>query len=417
MFSRFGVVVSFSIILTACGGGGGSGGEHILHVSLSYPSTGIPVFQQVAVQPQLGGFEGHAAQCSVISGTVPPGMTVGGDCVLSGRPAQAGSFNFELQVGADGASNTIDVGATAVVTGPMVMYTPRTFTTALNVGDTVNDTPTVMNWTSSSDVNMSWRYSVVSGTLPTGLALDPSTGRISGSAQSNGIFSASIQATLTTQFGVFQPTITTYTANVNVPYIGYGSSDQLTVYISQPVSLSPGAVGTFLPTATITNPVFQPSLPAGLSVNATTGVISGVPTGPLTASLPASQYNVQATLTNGGISVATQGAFSLTVSTPVDYSYGSLPLQTINATVGSAVSLTPVMTQASPVALSPSATATFAQRAGSCSLAPGLSLNPSTGVVSGTPSAAGTFSCFIDVSVTNNAVTWSVPTQLYMVVQ
>jgi hypothetical protein len=340
-------------------------------------------------------------------------MTVGSDCVLSGRPAQAGSFNFELQVGADGASNTIDVGATATVTGPMVMYTPRTFTTALSIGDTVNDTPTVMNWTSSSDVNSSWRYSIVGGALPTGLTLDPSTGRVTGSAQNNGSFSASIQATLTTQFGVFQPTITTYSANVDVPYIGYGSSNQLTVYISQPVSLSPGAVGTFLPTATITNPVFQPSLPAGVSVNAATGVISGVPTGPLTTS----QYSVQATLTNGGISVATQGAFSLTVSTPVLYSYGPVPLQPINATAGSAISLTPVVTQLSSVALSPSATTAFVPRAGSCSLAPGLSLNPNTGAVSGTPSAAGTFNCFIDVSVTNNAVTWSVPTQLNMVVQ
>lgn len=412
MSKRSGVIAFLAIFLSACGGGGG-GGEHILHVSLSYPSTGIPIFQQVSVQPQLGGFEGHAPQCTLVSGAVPPGMTVGGDCVLSGRPAQPGIFDFELQVGADGASNTIDVGASAVVTGPMVTYTSRTFAPALSVGDTVNDTPTVMNWTSSSDVNMSWRYSIVNGTLPTGLTLDPSTGRISGTAQSNGIFSADIQATLTTQFGVFQPTITTYAANVNVPYIGYGSSDQLTVYVSQPVSLSPGAVGAYLPpTATITNPVFQPSLPAGLSVDAATGVISGVPTG-----ITASPYNVQATLTNGGISVATQGAFSLSVSSPVNYSYGSLPFHTIYATAGSAVSLTPVVTQVSPVALSPSATATYAQRADSCSLAPGLSFNPNTGVVSGTPSAAGTFSCFIDVSVTNNAITWSAHTQLYMVVQ
>jgi large repetitive protein len=75
------------------------------------------------------------------------------------------------------------------------------------------------------------------------------------------------------------------------------------------------------------------------------------------------------------------------------------------------------VTQLSLVPLSAGSSTTYVQRAGGCTLPPGVSLNPSTGVVSGTPTATGTFDCFVDATVTNNGISWVNPAQVYIVVQ
>src|SRR5262245_13827122 len=54
---------------------GGSGGGTTLYVTLTYPNDGLSLYQQVRVQPQLGGFEGHAANCSLVVGEkLPTGL-------------------------------------------------------------------------------------------------------------------------------------------------------------------------------------------------------------------------------------------------------------------------------------------------------------------------------------------------------
>jgi hypothetical protein len=418
------VILFSAALLAACGGGGGGGdsgsggggsavGGETLYVTLTYPNDAIALYQQVVIQPQLGGFQGRSPNCSLVNGSMPAGLQVQGNCVISGRATQAGATSVTLRVGASGAGNTIDVPVTLRVAGPDVRYPIRTFLQALQIGEAVSDDPSIVNWTAASDLSISWSYRLQGGSLPTGMTLDTSTGRISGTAQASGSFSAEIAATMNTQFGTYEATVSTYAVNVNVPFIAYSgssSSSPATAYVSQSFSASPGPVGAFLPGSSISGVTFQTALPAGLSVDGA-GVVSGVATGPL---LGSTTYDFQATLTNGGVSAPTQGTLFLQVSSPVLYSYGN---GQVTATNGAPFTLAPTVTQASSVPLVVGATRVYAERVSDCTLAPGLTLDPSTGVVAGTPTATGTFSCFVDISTTNNGVTWNFPVQLYMTVQ
>lgn len=174
----------------------------------------------------------------------------------------------------------------------------------------------------------------------------------------------------------------TATATITVTRSGYGNgSGSVTGSASPPVTtLSPTTQTVnatqglpLTPTAVLTPSGFSvapsftltPSLPAGLSLNTVTGVISGTPT----ATQAATAHTVTAT---GGTLTATS-TLNLTVS--------ALATPTLSPATQS-------LTGTPGTALSPSATYTGATAA-TFSIQPplpdGLSMNTSTGVISGTP--------------------------------
>jgi hypothetical protein len=135
-------------------------------------------------------------------------------------------------------------------------------------------------------------YSVVPA-LPSGLSLNPATGVISGTpaalaptaiytvSATNSGGSASVGLSLTVR-GIV-PTVLSYAVNPASYLVG--------------VPIAPNAPS--YDAGTITSFTVSPALPAGLSLNPTTGVITGTPFAPA----PATAYTVTGFYSGGSISV------------------------------------------------------------------------------------------------------------------
>jgi len=145
-----------------------------------------------------------------------------------------------------------------------------------------------------------------------------------------------------------------------------------------------GTGGTFQVTATGTAPISfdLANAPAGVSINATTGLIT------IAATTPAGTHNF--TVTASGVAPNATQNFTLTVNpAPVAPTITTTTLP--SGTVGTAYSATLAATGDTPIAWS----------IDSGALPAGLALNGTTGVISGTPTTDGNFT--FTVRATNNA--------------
>ncbi len=142
--------------------------------------------------------------------------------------------------------------------------------------------------------------------------------------------------------------------------------------VGTPYSQTVSAVGG---TAPYTFTVSSGALPNGLTLNATTGVISGTPTAAGTFN-----FTITATDTNG---CPGSRAYSIVIPLP------GCPVITVNpATLPPGVIGIPYSQTVSAVG----GTAPYTFTVSSGALPPGLMLNATTGVISGTPTTAGQFS-------------------------
>jgi gliding motility-associated-like protein len=198
--------------------------------------------------------------------------------------------------------------------------------------------------------------------LPAGLTIDPTTGVISGTPTA-----ASSQTTYTvtgTNAGGTVTATVVITVNVQPPAsLSYNTPNVYTVGTTIS-ALNPTSTG-----GTITQYTIGPSLPAGLTINPTTGVISGTPTA------ASSQTSYTVTGTNAAGTITTTVVITVNVAAPASLSYNTPNVYTLG---GGAIT-----------ALNPTSTGgTITQYTIGPSLPAGLSINPATGVISGTPTAA-----------------------------
>lgn len=145
----------------------------------SVPST-LGLNQPIEpVTLQVSG--GKAPYSWSTTGNLPPGLTfVGG--VLSGQPTQAGTFSFALVATESLEGRTASSGPTSVTVENLQMVVAPTtvFPGILAVGSTV-----AVDFQASAGT-APYSYAVSSGTLPPGLTLDASTGRVSGKVSGSG---------------------------------------------------------------------------------------------------------------------------------------------------------------------------------------------------------------------------------------
>ena len=303
---------------------------------------------------------------AVTAGALPPGWTLSSAGVLSGTATSADMFNFTISAtdsstGA-GAPYTGSRAYSVGVATPNFTLTPPTLSAV--VGQSYTGAFVAGGGTAP------YTYVRAAGTLPTGLAL-ASDGTLSGTPTSAGTFNFTVIARDST-------------GGLGGPF-GVGSNYNFTVSAPTlsltPASLAAGQAGAaYSQTLTASGGVAPYSyavtagaLPAGLTLNAATGVIDGTPTAQ-------GSFNVTITATDssGGGQGAVARSYALVIAAPsIVVSPTSLP----NGASGVAYSQT----------LSASGgTAPYAYTISAGALPAGLSLT-SAGTLSGVPTTSGSF--------------------------
>lgn len=297
---------------------------------------------------------------------LPAGLTVAATTgIISGTPTTAGSTQVTL-----GATNASGTGnATLTITIANVGSAPIITNTALTAAAAVN-TPFSF---ATSATGSATSYTAIP--LPAGLSISPSTGVISGTPTTGGITQVTLGAT--NGFGTGNATLT----------ITVSAIPTITNSFVNPTTASTGTgfnyivLAAGLPTSYTASP-----LPAGLTINSTTGLISGTPTTAGTTIVTLGATNALGT----GNAVLTI-VVSTTPTTPAP----TAPVISSPATASGALG-----TAINPYSIATGGSVTSYTATG---LPPGLTLNTSTGVISGTPTTAGTYS--VVVTATNSGGT------------
>jgi hypothetical protein len=173
------------------------------------------------------------------------------------------------------------------------------------------------------------------------------------------------------------------TGCIYAPNISYTPSSRITILNQAMTPMLPANTGGAVVSYSI-----SPSLPAGLDLNTTTGVISGTPT----ALSPATNYVVTATNSDGSAN-ATVNITVNPLAPALSYSPGTAVF-VLNQAISS---ISPSNTGGAPVSYSISP-----------ALPAGLAFNTSTGVISGTPTAIAPQTTYT-ITATNTAGSATTP--------
>jgi hypothetical protein len=115
----------------------------------------------------------------------------------------------------------------------------------------------------------------ISPSLPAGLFLNATNGQIFGTPTAS---SPNTTYTIITTFVGDKTATNTITIEVRYPYITYGAADRKTFMVGAAISAFEPTRVNPPPTAPPTNYIVSPALPDGLTLDPTTGSISGTPT-------------------------------------------------------------------------------------------------------------------------------------------
>jgi hypothetical protein len=301
-----------------------------------------------------------AVAFNVSSGSLPPGLILsgsgligGGGALLSGTPTTPGVYTFTI-LGTDSIGQTGTRTYTVQINGTLTI-SPTTLP-AGTVGTAYSQT------LAAAGASGAVTWSVASGSLPAGLALGAASGTISGTPTAAGTFAFAVQATDAQQ----QTGVQAYTLQVNggitITPLTLPNGTAGTAY-SQPLTAT-GAVGAVRWTVT------AGALPGGLTLGVSTGLISGTPTAPGASALTITAVDTANQTAAVNYTLQILNVLTIQPATLPNATSGTAYSQTLTASGGTGATVWSVVSGALPG---------------------GLTLGATTGILSGTPTAAGTF--------------------------
>lgn len=367
-------------------------GSPLSIVSTSLPNAVLGVTYPPRNIAATGGMRPYSWSLVAGLGRLPSGMSLAGIGVVNGIPSEAGVFNFTALV-TDRAGTEVEKALSLTVAPPSGPYdsqfVSQTVPESLNVGQqfTVN-----MKWLNTGtevwdtffgfvvrsqnpENNTTWGRNALAPNAVvqrgqilnlTFTAVAPSTGGLYN-------FQWQLSQDGTSLFGETSANITILVSDPNPPTVTSPSS--IIAVQGAPLSFQLGVAGGTPPFAWS---VANGTLPAGLSLNSTTGAVAGTPTGqgdfPITFKVTDAQGR------------SAQKPITIAVGPPV--------LTITSGTIPSSQSGSPFNYQLAAAGGKPPYRWAVTEGA----LPAGLSLASGTGIISGAPSAAGTFNFTVDVT-------------------
>lgn len=307
---------------------------------------------------------------TIVTGSLPNGLTLSGSSV-SGTPSATGTFTFQIK-GQDAVGNTgystysIVVGAAGAISiGPATLPDG-------NVGVAYSQTISASGCGGSGCT-----FSLSSGTLPSGLTLS-AAGLLSGTPATGTQGSYSIEVSAADGTSTAKKTYTLVIGGALAISPSTLPNATILSSYSQALSCTVAAVSS-----SCSYSLDSGSLPPGMSVDAA-GAVSGTPTA-------AGTYTFTVAASNGVLSA--KRSYSLVVGGGLAIGPSSLPGGTPGAPYAQALTCGVSATSGGGVTVlgvskSMSAVCTLSLSSGA--LPPGLSLD-AAGKITGTPSAAGTY--------------------------
>jgi len=311
----------------------------------------VPYSQTITASGGIGSYTYRVSH-----GALPGGLSIGsGSGVISGSPTSVGSSAFIIEA-TDSAFNSGVRSYSVAITAVTITLSPSTLTAAFKNANYTNSV-------SASGGQGPYTFAVTSGTLPTGISLN-SSGAISGRAttpSSNNITITATDANGNTGFRAYTFTVSDVVISLSPATLPSGLQN---VAYTTTVSASGGQ-------AAYQYAITSGTLPAGLSLNTTNGLISGTPTAVVNSTITITATDAN---TNTGSKEYTLSIGLVTITLDPT----SLPGASRNIAYSQQITAS-------------GGTSPYAYSLFSGSLPAGLSIS-GTGLITGSPSATGTSS-------------------------
>ena len=269
----------------------------ITTTSLPNGTVGTPYSQTLAA---TGG--GGALSWSLLSGTLPLGLNLSTQGQITGTPTQAGAFPFQVQVTDPATTLTAIASLSITITATLTVTTTSPLPNG-TIGVGYSQTLQATGGTPP--------YAWSATGLPAGLTLDLNTGILSGTPTAAGASTISVTVTDAAK-GNANATLT-----LTIDPLAISTATLPNGFVGIPYSAALAVTGN--PTPLIWA-VASGTLPAGLNLNATTGVISGTPT-----AVGSSPFTISASLGAVAVLVSAQKQFTLVIGAPPLVTVSGLP--------------------------------------------------------------------------------------------
>ena len=319
---------------------------------------------------------------SISAGALPGGIALNSSTgAITGTPSATGTFSFTVKVADNGSpAQSTTQAITNFVVAPATLTLSCAAPSQGIVGAAYSASCNGANGTPP------YTYSISSGALPNGVNLNTSTGSISGTLNTAGTFTFTVK--IADGGNPAQSATQSETVNV-IPLLSITTTQFGNGIFGISYSAMCNATGGTPP---YTFSISAGALPGGLSLDPSTCGITGTPSASGTFN-----FSVKVTDTTAPNQTATQ-PLSITINPALVITYTSAP----NGVVGLAYSL---------ALTAQNGTGPYAWSISSGSLPAGLNLNASSGLISGTPNSANTYS--FTVKVTDNGSPVQTQTQTF----